>query len=481
MKSMKSNFLYSISYQILILILPLITTPYLARMLSADSIGTYSYTQSFASYFVLFSMLGINNYGNRSIAQARDNRVKLSETFWGIFYLQLLLSIIMCSIYLYIILSSSLNNKNIYILQLFYVMSAAFDINWFYFGIEKFKITVIRNSIIKLIQTIAIFTFVKKQSDIAIYTFIIAFGTLLSQLAVWPFLSREVDFKTPQLKDMKKHVKPNFILFIPVIAISIYNIMDKIMLGILCEDSEVAYYTYAQVIAQIPVSIITALGMVMMPRISNLVAQKNFEASSKLIQKTMDYVVILSIPLAFGLAGIAQNFVPWFYGDDFKRCGVFVIWFTPTIVIKSIAHVIRTQYLLPYSKDRIYNCSVIIGAITNLVFNLFLIPELSGIGAIISTILAESIVCVIQLISSRNTFNIKEHIKDVSIYSLFGAVMFILVFSLSNILKNRIYTLLLQITIGGIFYLLILSVYIIKVKKDRETVNTIKFKLLRKE
>ena len=230
MTSIKKNFTYNVFYQILTLILPLITAPYVSRVIGAEGQGIYSYTYSIAYYFMLFAMLGLKNYGNREIAKHRDNKEKLSKTFCSIYGLQFITALLSTIVFvIYIIFFSEKQYLLFYLLQLIYLISAFFDISWFFFGLEKFKTTVTRNVIIKIATLACTFLFVKTKNDLNIYIFLMSFSTLASQIALWPFLMKEIKFVRPTLKEIIKHLKPNLILFIPVISVSKYTIMDMIM------------------------------------------------------------------------------------------------------------------------------------------------------------------------------------------------------------------------------------------------------------
>ena len=187
--SVKKNFIYNIVYQILIMILPLITAPYIARTLGDEKLGIFSYTYSVAAYFALFAILGLNNYGNRTVAKIRSNRKQLSATFWEIFSMQASLGIVVCIVYILYVVFLCKENKGIAFFQLGYVIADAFNINWLFFGLEKFKLTVTRNIIIKICSVLAIFLFVKNPQDIYLYTVIMMGASVLSQAVVlWPFV-----------------------------------------------------------------------------------------------------------------------------------------------------------------------------------------------------------------------------------------------------------------------------------------------------
>ncbi|WP_295090331.1 oligosaccharide flippase family protein [Ruminococcus sp.] len=474
--SIKKNFIYNLAYQILIIILPLITSPYCTRVLGSDRLGVYSISQAIANYFVLFIMLGVSNYGNRTIAEVRDDKDKLSRTFFEIFFFQLTMGVVVCLAYVVYCVFFIKMHRIIYALQFIYVLSAVFDISWLFFGLEKFKATVTRSIIIKLINAACIFIFVKDKGDLALYTLILVLGLIINQLALWPILlkNKYVTFVKPTFSGVVKHIKPNLILFIPVIAVSLYNIMDKIMLGgITHNNSEVGFYTYAERIVQIPITLSTALGTVMMPRMSNLNSKNDTKSSQYLFDKAMQFSITTSMAFTFGLAAISTTFIPWFYGEEFVRCGYFTIGLTPIIAIKAWAHVIRTQYIIPQKMDNAYIVSVFSGAAVNLLLNIVLIKIINGLGAIIATVCAEFVVCIIQFGFIRKRLEIKQYVIDAVAFIFIGIIMFVPVFMLSSVNMFAIGKMIVQVCIGGVIYLSLSYVYLVCIKKDRTLVNAV--------
>jgi len=250
MESIKKNFIYNILYQILIIILPLITAPYISRTLGANAVGIYSYTNSIAYYFLLVAMLGIGNHGNRSVASVRDNQEKLNETFSSIFSLQFITFSISILTYILYVLFISKDNQLISFIQLIYIASGLFDISWLFFGLEKFKITVTRNTLIKIGTVVCMFIFVHSPEDLWKYTIIMSGGTFISQIYLWGYVKKYVKFKWVGFKRIFSNLKPVLILFIPVLAYSIYKVMDKIMLGNMSGYAEVGFYNNAEKIFQ---------------------------------------------------------------------------------------------------------------------------------------------------------------------------------------------------------------------------------------
>ena len=458
MDSIKKNFIYNSIYQIMIMFIPLITTPYISRVLGASGIGTYSYAYSIANYYVLFIMLGLNNYGNRSIAKVRDEKIELEKTFWSIYSMQFVLGIFFNIIYLlYCFIFSA--NSHVSLAVSFYVISACFDVNWFFFGLEKFKLTVIRNTIIKILTTICIFLFVKESTDIIIYCLIMTIGLLASQLALWPYILRNINFYKPTIKEIIVHIKPNLFLFLTVIAVSLFKIMDKVMLGIMTTTTEVGYYESAERIIAIPTALITSLGTVMLPRMTNMI--NNNKQDKKLIYWSMLFAMFISTSMCFGIMGVSKEFVPLFYGNGFEKCIDLFIILLPTCIFMAFANVIRTQYLLPHQMDKDYVISAFLGAGVNLTVNWIFIPLYGCMGAAIGTFFAEAIVCLYQAYAVRKYLPIKKYFYK-SLYFIFaGLFMFLIIFNIDVGNMTIFVELFIKILIGIVLYFIVLILQIL--------------------
>lgn len=464
MGSIKKNFMYNAFYNVLVLILPLLTAPYISRIMGAERIGIYSYSYSVASYFGLFILLGLNNYGNRTIAGVRHDKKKLSSTFWSIYTMQLLMAgIVGCIYIIYIIVLAS--NKLMASIQFVYLLSVAIDINWFFFGMEQFKLTVTRNTILKILNVILIFLLVKSKDDLYLYGLIMVIGPLLGQCVLWKFLPRYIFFQRVHRKEVMAHLVPNLTLFIPVIAISLYTIMDKIMLGMMSNMTEVGYYENANKLTQIPTMAITALGTVMLPRISHLAAIGKNEETKKYLQKSLLVSVFLSSSLAFGISGVSKEFVPLFYGSGFDKCSQLIPILILSSIFISFANVIRTQYLIPYKQDKIYIISVFMGAGVNIVVNTLLIPHMQSVGAAIGTLIAEFTVCAYQCYCVRKDILVFQYARQALPLLLSGMLMYLVITSIS-LEYNVMITLFVKVVIGATIYLLLAGIYfILKIKK----------------
>lgn len=398
----------NVAYQLLSYVFPLVTVSYVSQCLGVTNIGTYSYTYSTVYLFMLLGMLGINNYGNREIARVRDDKQACSFIFFSIYKLQLLtvgLASIGYVIYIQCIVSEY---EKLFWLQAIYLFSACLDVNWFYFGLEKFKLTITRNCIIKVASLILILFFVRTEADLAQYTVIMAGSTFLSQLYLILILHRYIVNVHTTLHDSLHHLRGCCILFIPVLAFGIYRVMDKTMLGAMATVTELGYYENAERLINIPISIINALGTVMLPRMSYLL-KNHSEESTKTIYASMKLALLLSCMMAAGIFLVSNDIVVVLFGYDFYKSGEIIRILSITIFASAWANVIRTQYLIPSGKDTIYVISTIGGAVVNLLLNIVLIPQYGAYGACLGTIAAEYFVMIYQTVKVRKVLEIKRY------------------------------------------------------------------------
>lgn len=460
MPSLKKNIVYNVLYQILAVIVPFITSPYLARVLGAEQIGVYSFTYSIAFYFMILSMLGISNYGNRTIAQVRTSREHLNQEFSNIYAVQLTCALVMTISYL-IYATVFVNSFQIVAyIQVLHVLSYATDVSWFCYGLEEFRITVARNSFVKLLTLISIFTFVKSPNDIYLYTFIMAGSTLLGQLITWPFLLKQVNFVRPSFGKIKKHMKPIIILFFPVLAVSIFSFLDKIMLGMYSSLKETAFYENSDKIISIPKALIQAFGAVMLPRTVHLLSIGEEQKSLEYVDKTMWVALVITMGCAFGLSGVSATFAPVYWGEEFRASSQIIAGMTPALVFSAFGNVIRTQFLIPRSFDKEYTVSLLYGAIVNILINILLIPKIGAMGAVIGTIVAELVLCCYQTWIARNYLHIREYLINAGILFLIGSVMYMVLILISSILPISLLTLIIEIIVGALIYISLLILYI---------------------
>lgn len=457
--SIRINFIYNTAYQFLAILIPLITTPYLSRRLGAEQLGTFSFANTIAYYFALFSMLGVNNYGNRSIAMVSNNKEQLSIKFLEIYAFQLLVSIICIAIYfMYCEIGSF--DKKISLIFLMYVISSAFDINWFFFGMEKFKITTIRNASVKLFTIVLIFIFVKTPEDVYKYALIYCSGILISQIIMWISVKKYIIFRKITIEGILSHIKPNLMLFIPVIAVSVYKFMDKIMLGIMATKTEVGLYECADRMILVPSVLINSLGTVMLPRISNLFANNKKSVGLSYLSKSIRFESFLASSLSFGIMSVASVFVPLYYGPGFEKCISLFYILLPSCIFVGFANVLRTQYMIPNQMDIGYTVSVLSGTIINLTLNCVFIPQYGSVGAAIATLIAEIVVCIIHCAFVFKALPIVSYIKISMPAIISGAVMFCAVYNLNlNSTMSWLVQLVVEVCVGALIFVFVYSLF----------------------
>ena len=465
-KTIKNGVFYNMIYQALLMVVPLITSPYLSRVLGPDKIGEYQFRYSFAYYFFLFAMLGVNIYGNREAAKFRDNKEKRSSTFWQIFYMQFFSSIILTVAY--IITGFFIKSIDaLYLVQIIQILSVIFDINWYAFALEEFKLTTIRSIIVKIITTILIFIFVKGQSDIIKYSIIVLGGNFIGLGMIVPLIFKTTNFEKPKFSEIKKHLKPNLILFVPTLASSVYTYMDKIMLGFLTTNNEVGFYNYAENIISIPCSLTTAVSTVMLPRISNMIIKGEKEKSKKYLNKSLILVTGINIALMFGIIAVADIFVPWYLGNEYIYSAYIVKILGIYIILNGITLILRSQWLIPLDKDKEYTKSIIIGAIVNFIMNLILIRCYKAVGATIATIVSSFIIMIMQMYYSKDGVNIKNFLLVIIPFMILGMCMYGAIISFNNFFNNCnvILKIVLDVIIGCLIFLPITSIYMLKINK----------------
>lgn len=479
MQTLKKNIIYNITYQILVIILPLVTAPYVSRVLGPSALGRYSYTNSIAYYFLLIAMLGISTYGNRSIAASRDDKKEMSKAFWEIYSIQFTSYFLATTFYIIYALFFTSDNKVIFLIQLLYLLSGLVDISWLFFGLEKFKITVIRNTVIKILTVFCVFIFVKSPSDLGVYTFIISVGTLISESYLWIYISKIVSFEKIEIRSLIARIKPILVLFIPVISYSIYKVMGKILLGNLTTYEEVGFFQNSDKIISIPMGIITAIGTVMLPRMTHIVARGERESEKNYIRISLKLVTIVASAIGFGIIGTSNILAVIYFGREYAATAPIMSLLSLTIFAVSWANVMRTQYLIPNNFDRVYVSSTLIGAAINLTANLFLIPMFGANGTAVATILAEFSVMLIQLIFCAKYLPMKHNIFITFPYIINGLVMMIFVLFIGRWLGTSLLTLIIQVLVGGLTYIMLTILYFV-ISKDEMLYFILKSKTFKK-
>lgn len=460
------NFFYNVGYQVLIIIVPLILAPYISRVVGPDGVGTYSYTYSIVTLFGLFANLGMAKYGNREISKCGDDREKRTQVFSELLSVKLSCSVIVLAAYLCIVKILGGEYTVALFIQVFNLLSFMLDISWFFWGMQEFRITTAVCALFNTISIFFIFSFVKTESDVGIYIFILAFRALLIQLCPWIFVPRYADVKVSWRLIMGRHWKSLTLLFFPVFAKYLYSMMDRIMIGNMVGITEVGYYENAQSITLTAVTVLTAIGDVVMPRMTLLYDRRETKKAGELFYGVFHVVSFLAVGIMFGFIAVADDFIPWFYGEKFESCILLLQMIAPVVLFAGYSDLIRNVFLLPKYMDKEYVIALLSGAAVNFVINYVLIGRFGSAGAIVGTVCAEMLVMVVQLWFVKSDIKVTYFLKQAVIYCLMGATILIPC-SLTGLIDiDPAAGILLDIIAGGGLYAAVVFIYLYFVEKN---------------
>ena len=417
-------------FQLLTVLTPLITAPYVARTLQPEGVGTFSFVNSITSYFILIANLGTVTYAQREISYVQDDVEKRSSTFWNVFFLRLITSTV--TLVAYLVVSFTSEFKLLFYILSMNIFSVIFDVSWFYQGIEEFEPIMRKNIFFRILTVCAIFIFVHHEEDLPIYVLILGLGNLSANLSQW------IQLRTRICKPDWKAIRPFsdirtvLSLFIPTIAIQVYTILDKTMIGLFSGvGAENGYYEEAMKFARITQTLVTSLSTVMIPRIGSCFAQQKLEEAKEYLYKSYQYVWAVAIPMCFGLMGISDNLVPWFLGSNYEKVSILLKILSLLLISIGINTITGNEYLIPTNRQKWYTRTVLLGAAVNVCFNAVLIPKLYSLGAAIASVLAETCIAVYQIYLVRDELIAKEIIKRAGHYAVAGVAM-LLILSLEN-------------------------------------------------
>ncbi len=443
--------MYNTVYQVLILILPLITAPYVSRTLGTTGVGIYSSTAAWLGYFVLAGGLGITLYGNREIAYHQKDKESRSRVFYELLSLKFITVALALIAYLVFVF---LQNKwqPYFLLQGITLIAVAFDVSWFFMGLENFKVIVVRNTIIRLLLTVAIFVFVKTPNDLWLYILLLALSTLIGNMTVWPFLRREI-IKIPfRSLNIFQHLRPVTMLLLPQVSITIYTSLNKNLLQIFSGLDSVAYFTQTYMIIILGATLVSSFNSAFLPHLSGLFSSGESDKVKPLILKSIDLGNCISILCVSGIIGVSQTFAVFYFGKNFAPVGSLLGVGASTIFFLALTNALSTQYLLAAKKMHEYMMSTIVGLIVNIVFNLTLIPILGTMGAIIATILTEVGVASYILWKLRDLFGLREVFHGVWKYLIGGVLVFIFLDLINKTVPASISSYLIQTIIAVLIY-----------------------------
>lgn len=453
--SVARNYIYNTMLQISNILIPFITIPYITRVLDPQGIGIVSYTNSIVQYFILFATLGMTLYGNRTIAYVRNNKEELNKTFWELFFFKLITTTFSVIAYLAFVSFIHTDYKIVYYIQLINLIAIGLDISYFFMGIEDFKKTSIRSMLIKIISTILIFTLIKKPQDYIYYALISASGNFFGQLILWKYLPKYIKITKISIEKFKNHLKGTIKLFIPMIAVQIYTVLDKTMIGVLSTKSEVAFYDMSQRLVKITLTLVTSIGIVMLPKISNLISTNDKEKITYYSKKVFDYITYSSIFIMVMIIITIPTFVPFYFGKNFLKVKDIIMIISPIILFISWSNFFGIQLMVPMKLEKYLTLSVSAAAITNFSLNYFLIPKYQSIGAAISTVIAEFLVTFIQILIIKRFIKIKTIFKSIWKHVISGFLVYAILLQITKFSIKPIKKLVLEVFVGLLLYIFI--------------------------
>lgn len=411
-KSLTKNSIFYLIYNVLNVIFPLVTGIYVAHVLLPNSIGQVETARNIAQYFVILSFLGIPTYGLREISKARNDKKELSKVYSELVTINSISTTVFLFIYLVVIFSVPSYRDN---LSLFLITGGSIALNflnnsWLYEGLEEFKYISIRNLIFKIVSFILLVLLVRDENDYIWYAAITVVGTagnyILNVISAHKFV--RLSFKGMELR---RHLKPVFFLVVVNLAIEIYSLVDMTMLGIFCEDENVAFYSYGQKIYKILLQIINTFTMVLVPRIALLYKENRFEEFNQLLTKTLKVIILLTIPMIIGIWFVSDYLICAVYGDIYINASYVLKVLSFILLISPIGYLLGSRIMLVSGHESKMVIPVGIGAIINIIANMILINILQETGAAIASVISEICVMVIYVQLGRKYF--KLHFESI--------------------------------------------------------------------
>lgn len=446
------------------LVLPFITFPYVTRILAPEGIGQVNFANSFIQYFVIIASLGVPLYGIREIAKIKDNIVLRSKIVFQLFTIKLLFSLLALVIYLFLIFSLTKFTSYLpyYLWGLAIIFIGIFDFNYFFYALEDFKFITSRTIFFQILSVISIFVFIKTKQDALKYFYIPIFINFFNTLVNIQYISRFLNFKTIKSQlQLRKHLKPLFFLFSIIFFTSVYNLLDSTILGFLTENVYVGYYSVASKIIRIPLALIMVLVPIMLPRISMEFRNANFEEIKRIISKSLQFVILLGVPIMVGLYVTAPEVILLFSGKEFSPSINTLRIMSPIPLIIGLTTNFSTQLLLPMGKEKQLLYIVIWGTFCSLLLNFTLIPILQHNGAAISNLLTETFVLVACYIFTKKHIAASIPYKQI-IINIFISIPFAgIVLIAKHFLFHPLLILLISISVSAVYYFII-QLYLIK-------------------
>lgn len=459
-KSIKKNAVFNVIKTVMGLIFPLITFPYASRILMPDGIGKVNFANSVVSYFGIIASLGIGTYGIREGAKRRNNKEEFSQFFAELFTINFISTL---AAYLLLILAVAFVPKlNEYRLLIFVcstsIMFTTVGVDWVYCSLEEYGYRTVRSIIFQFISLIALFIFVRTKEDFLQYAVIGVFSGVGSNICNLFPLRKYINLRSLKKLKLKQHLKPVFIFFGSSIAISVFTMLDTVMLGFLSTETEVGFYSAATKIVYMIRNLFPAVFTVMFPKMSILVENSRTDELKELIQKTVCLIMCLSFPMISGLYILANPMITVLSGSSYIPAVPSMYAMTPLLLLSSVSGFLGGNVLNSMGKEKTYLLCVIIGAATDFILNLILIPDFGSLGASLATLGTEAVLFVIYVILNRKFIFSKKLLKSFSKYILSTVIMTAVCLFVAGLFENMFMKLALTTITGIVVYYITLLV-----------------------
>lgn len=455
-KKISINIFYNILNQIVSFIVPLILSPYVARVLSAELIGDYSYALANSSYFVLIEALGFSLYGMLKVSANRADKNYISTLFKEIMIAKFFLMVICIIVYTISFVWTSSDNKILCAIMIMNIISTGIDSTWFLMGMEDFKTTALRNIAVRLVNVFLIIILVKSEKDFLIYAIIMQLSNVISYIVVFPTVKKYIISSKVSFKNILKHTIKSLIYFVPGIVNTIFTSADKTVLGAFANSYEVGVYEQASKICSLCGSVINSISNVVMPRVTYLNHNASNEKSKRFMFKTLHYASIVAIAVTVGIICISDEFVPLFFGLGYEKSAVLLKILAFNVLMSILANYIGQQCLISNGKQNQYNIAISVGALLNVILNLFMVERFQSVGVSVASVVSSGVLFWVVLVFSREIISLKNIIQMDWKAIISAIIMLVTIYWLN--FDDLFITLVVKIVVGAAVYIAILAI-----------------------
>ncbi|MDF7639321.1 oligosaccharide flippase family protein [Lactobacillus sp. ESL0791] len=451
MKRTFLNILYNAVYQIFLVLVPLITVPYLARVLGPRTYGIYSNVNNIIQFLMIFCTLSVSYIGMRTISQTRayGNHKDLTAAFWGLWYFQGIAGIVTIAI---VVLAASLFHFkywNYLLLMVPYLISAQVDISWFFQGLADFGRVVLKNTAVKLVSVVLILLWVKNTEDLWKYLLIMSVSTMLGSFVFWFDIHRYVGRPVWHFYRYRTTIVEIITLLIPQIATQIYTSLDKPILGLFQNSTQVAYYDNSQRISNMVLGIVTSISLVIMPKM----ASEGKKEQRVVLKKSLEATIMLGTLFAVIIMANTKQFVPFFFGSKFIPMTPLMFFFTLTIIVIPTGGVFANQFALANHRDKDYAIPVIVGAVLEVILSYFLDQYYGAAGAMVAILLTEAVVLLLRLWIVRDGYDFKYSFQDIPKYFIIAAITLLIGMIMPNLVASVFINMVIKSIVMLVIYL----------------------------